>query len=92
MFGIEEGRICISRFDATGTETVVAIVEEGELFELPGTGESPPPLAMAEALEACRLRPIDPHRIDQALEDDPSLQRKLAVADLRALRARGAWR
>ena len=71
LWWLEEGRVRLSHFLADGREIAVAVLEEGELLGL----EPRPPFAVARALaeviEAARLRRCPRSRFEEILDDHP---------------------
>jgi len=74
VFWIEDGRVRLSRFEADGSETAVAILERGEVFGIDtSVGPGEVRAATAEALETSTVLAFEPSDLS-ALQRDEHLR------------------
>jgi CRP-like cAMP-binding protein len=71
VFWIEDGRVRLSRFEADGSETAVAILERGEVFGLDAeAGPGEVRAATAEALEPSTVLAFDRDAFETLRRDE----------------------
>ncbi len=73
LFVVEKGRLAISNRSVDGRESVVALMERGDLFGEMGLFDRRGRSAGARALEASSVVAIPYDPLRQVLEDDPTL-------------------
>jgi len=71
VFWIEDGRVRLSRFEADGSETAVAVLERGEVFGIDASAEpGEVRAATAEALETSTVLAFDPAALGALRRDE----------------------